>query len=192
MANNSHRPRTRKRTTQYTILTFGVIQHYFPNYEVGENYVIWINKFKKYSGFKMRLSSDRIFVYDRNGGYEILFETTKIIHGQRKWFLCPTCNRRATKLYLDGVFSCRLCVKPAYQCQNSSRLNYLGTKVVRLRRALWGKTISDDLLSNLGAWSRVWEKPPRMHWKTFERKRNEIIELERIRILIIAKSGGWL
>ena len=88
--------------------------------------------------------------------------------GQRPWFICPGCGKRVGKLYAPGkYFLCRYCYDLAYQSQRESR----GDRLLRRARKLRGKL-------GLKPWEPIVEKPPRMHWKTFLRLREEILWLE--------------
>jgi len=62
---------------------------------------------------------------------------TKLKNGSRQWWLCPECRRRCGVLYFDNGFACRHCIKPAYECQNGSRSDYLARKIRELRSKAW-------------------------------------------------------
>ena len=88
--------------------------------------------------------------------------------GRRPWFLCPGCGRRVGKLYVSGkYFLCRHCYSLAYQSQRESRGDRLLRRAWKIRAKL-----------GLGPWEPIVEKPPRMHWKTFLRLREEVQRLE--------------
>lgn len=88
--------------------------------------------------------------------------------GERLWFLCPGCGRRAAILYAGvtgGAFSCRTCRTLAYPTQNMGSAERSLQKVVRLRKRLgWG---GDPLMGPHG------RRPRGMHRSTFERLRDE-------------------
>jgi len=49
--------------------------------------------------------------------------------GERFWFVCPCCGRRAGKLFLgnrDGRFLCRTCQNLSYESRNESRMGRPG------------------------------------------------------------------
>lgn len=93
--------------------------------------------------------------------------------GQRVWCRCPGCGRRKAVLYmLRGRFYCVACNRLAYATTREDDLMRLG------RRGY-------ALLERLGAertWVLQWwwppDKPPRMHWRTYDRL---IREWHRIR-----------
>lgn len=85
-------------------------------------------------------------------GFQQLIPTawTKLKNGSRQWWLCPKCCYRCGVLYFDNGFACRHCTKPAYECQNGSRGDYLARKIVELRCRTWGSDIdNDDLLESI-------------------------------------------
>ena len=81
--------------------------------------------------------------------------------GQRVWFSCPGCDRRAAKLYhQDSSFCCRKCCNLPYACQSE----YPAYRALRKARKLREKLgASSCLLEPVG------EKPKGMHWQTFHR-----------------------
>lgn len=96
--------------------------------------------------------------------------------GQRPWFHCPRteggrrCGRRVAVLYAAGFsFLCRNCCRLAYQSQQQDRLSRLESKIQRIRRRLGGST---DLKEPFPS------KPKRMHWRTYERLRQQGEETE--------------
>jgi hypothetical protein len=87
--------------------------------------------------------------------------------GERPWFVCPNtyCGRRVGKLYLRSrYFVCRHCTGAAYASQNETREDRLMRKAWKIRRRLGAST---DLTST------IWRKPKGMHWRTFERLRDD-------------------
>jgi len=87
--------------------------------------------------------------------------------GRRPWFLCPAqgCGRRVGKLYSAGkYFLCRHCYDLAYRSQNISE----GDRLLRKAQA-----IRERLGASLCVWDPIFSKPKGMHWKTFERLRDE-------------------
>ena len=55
--------------------------------------------------------------------YEIKLATTPCNYGGfRYWFLCPKCNRRVVKLYLNKYYYCRHCHNLTYRsCQQHDK-----------------------------------------------------------------------
>jgi hypothetical protein len=87
--------------------------------------------------------------------------------GRRPWFICSVyshgqyCGRRVAVLYgLGDYFACRHCYRLAYESQQES---------MRER----GFIKAQKILIRLGAKPDLFEpfpqKPPRMHWRTYER-----------------------
>jgi hypothetical protein len=85
--------------------------------------------------------------------------------GQRPWFVCSSdgqhCGRRVAVLYGAGsYFACRHCYELAYESQQAP---------IPMR----GLLKAHKILIRLGAKPDVFKpfpaKPPRMHWRTYER-----------------------
>ncbi len=76
--------------------------------------------------------------------------------GERKWFLCPNCQRRCGVLVQASVdFVCRLCANLPYACQNETRYDRLARKHRKLRARIFDE-------------SQQWvAKRKGMHWRTF-------------------------
>ena len=82
--------------------------------------------------------------------------------GDRTWFVCPCCARRAAILYLGNTqrFACRQCRKLAYRSQRETEC----------KRALRNVNKIRDKLGWLPGYIRGHgEKPKGMHWKTYSR-----------------------
>lgn len=79
--------------------------------------------------------------------------------GQRHWFLCPDCGRRAAVFYLvANRWTCRVCGQVLYSCHQEGHAARLARRLRRIRSKLAG---SSDLLEPLRP------KPKGMHWKTY-------------------------
>ena len=92
--------------------------------------------------------------------------------GSRPWFRCPGCGRRRAVLHsLGGRFRCRACHDLAYESTREDAGDRARRRADKLRRRL-GDTDG-------GRWRQVPPKPPRMHWATYQRLVNEILETER-------------
>ncbi len=92
--------------------------------------------------------------------------------GSRPWFRCPGCKRRRAVLYsVGGRFRCRGCHDLAYESTREDVGERARRRADKLRRKL----------GNTGGpgWRGVPPKPPRMHWATYQRLVNEILEAER-------------
>jgi hypothetical protein len=83
--------------------------------------------------------------------------------GSRPWFLCPACWRRCAVVYFGrGRYACRHCNHVAYYSQSED-----------LMGRAWRKQHKLEAKLNDG-----WHRPKGMHWKTYERLRDGIIECE--------------
>jgi hypothetical protein len=156
----------------------------------------------------MRMTGPRLFglkvsVHDfclgvepaRFDGREMTFEPSIVVWlertpcnygGQRTWFGCSGCERRATKLYIvrrfgePTRFRCRHCLDLVYASQQLSRKNRCSDRASTLRIALGG---SQSLADPLPA------KPKGMHWRTYLRKCQRI---ERNESVVFGALGAWL
>ena len=96
--------------------------------------------------------------------------------GRRPWFVCSGdgqyCGRRVAVLYGAGnYFACRHCYGLSYETQQQSARWRGFAKAQKIRMRLDG---SVNLLEPFP------EKPPRMHWRTYERLRR-VYEIARDR-----------
>lgn len=97
--------------------------------------------------------------------------------GERPWFLCPgvRCGRRVAVLYGPGkYFLCRHCYGLSYESQRESTLYRALHKAQEIRERLGG---SANMTLPFP------EKPKGMHWRTYERLRNEHDEAEMEQLL---------
>lgn len=94
--------------------------------------------------------------------YPVLLSWTPCQYGgERPWFLCPSCRRRAAILYGGAVFACRHCYGLAYQSQRERDYDRLAGRADKIRRRLgWPVGILNPT---------PWTKPKGMHWRTFWR-----------------------
>lgn len=88
--------------------------------------------------------------------------------GRRYWFLCPDCGRRCAILY---PVRCRLCAKARYATEHKSQSSRKIAKAHKIRERL-GQTEGGLLAPFPG-------KPKGMHWRTYERIRQDAMALER-------------
>lgn len=87
---------------------------------------------------------------------------------RRAWLLCPKCFKNRSKLYASGPnrpFNCRECCGLVYQSQRHDRMARLFTRARNIHRKLYG---NGDLTTGVPI------KPYNMHWKTYERKCQEM------------------
>ena len=123
--------------------------------------------------------------YNANGEplrYTVRVEWTRCHYGgNRPWFCCPAkgCGRRCAVLYGGRVFACRSCHQLAYSSQSENRSSRLMRKADKIRARL-GAEPRDD----------VKVKPPRMHWRTFERLAAEAARADCESLLSIGGSIG--
>ena len=86
--------------------------------------------------------------------------------GQRPWFRCPGCQRRVAVLCgYDRLFLCRHCYWLPYTSQYETRLDRLYRKLRKLQ----------DRVGEQYA-----RKPKGMHWRTWERLRDQALDAEMI------------
>ena len=88
--------------------------------------------------------------------------------GQRPWFRWPRCQRRVAVLCsYDRLFLCRHCYRLPYasQCETALDRGYRKTRKIRTRLG-----ISYNMME------RIWRKPKDMHWRTFQRLRDQEAE----------------
>ena len=87
--------------------------------------------------------------------------------GRRTWFCCPepSCRRRVAVLYGHrGIFVCRRCYQLAYKSQRRQRRDRALHRAQAIRTKLGA---SGDVTQPFP------EKPGRMHWRTYERLRQQ-------------------
>ncbi|WP_288076954.1 hypothetical protein [Pseudomonas sp.] len=92
--------------------------------------------------------------------------------GSRPWFLCPCCGRRVAKLYISTLFACRGCLRLNYRSQQASKRDRPIDRSFDLRRALG---CDEGFLIRPAELIR---KPKGMHWRTFERKVEQLKEVD--------------
>lgn len=84
--------------------------------------------------------------------------------GRRPWFLCPLCIRRVALLYLRGErWACRICCDLAYRSELGSKGCRGPMKARKIRVRLGGNRSGIEFP----------DKPPYMHWRTYERWREK-------------------
>jgi hypothetical protein len=107
----------------------------------------------------------------RNINTRVEFDRTHCHYGgERKWFLCPQCCRRALILCLVGDhFLCRLCAKSPYGSQRETVMDRKARKARKIRKQLG---VEMDLERPIFDFDR----PKGMHQRTFKR----LVENENI------------
>jgi len=95
--------------------------------------------------------------------------------GQRPWFRCPGCGRRVAVLCGRGKhFRCRHCARLPYASQGETRLARLQRKAQKLEARVAGSVT----------------KPKGMHWRTWERLYEQLIEVEHAQDAVI--TARWM
>ena len=81
--------------------------------------------------------------------------------GQRYWFTCPRCRKRAAVIYAPGrYFACRQCGGLGYATQKEGVGDRASTKAEKLRKRMGWEA---------GIFNGDGGKPKGMHWKTYQR-----------------------
>ena len=90
--------------------------------------------------------------------------------GQRPWFICRGCGRRAAVLYTTGgLFGCRRCHGLAYATQQETPLYRNLTAAQKIRARLGGDVCTFEEFPT---------KPRHMHWSTYDRLRTRAEKAE--------------
>jgi hypothetical protein len=94
------------------------------------------------------------------------------------YITCPYCQKQRQSLYaVKYAYGCRKCIGLHYASQSERPQDRLMRRIRNLRKELWGYDWPD--VNNMFEPVVYWPKPKSMRWKTFEQKRNKIIELEK-------------
>ena len=108
----------------------------------------------------------------RCGGRSLSVSLTRTpchLGGERAWFRCPSCGRRAAILYLGANLVCRQCLGLYYECQRSRGRWSALTKLQRLRVRLGGSANLTEPFP---------ERPKYMRRRTYDRLRQQADALE--------------
>jgi|TARA_R110000772_G_C13305092_1_gene439258 hypothetical protein len=93
------------------------------------------------------------------------------------YITCPYCHKQRQHLYvIKTAYACRECLNLHYASQSERANERLMRRIRKLRKELWGYDWPE--INNMFQQVAYWPKPKFMRWKTFEEKRNKIIELE--------------
>ena len=94
------------------------------------------------------------------------------------YITCPYCQKQRQSLYaIKYAYGCRQCIGLHYASQSERPQERLMRRIRKLRKELWGYDWPD--VNNMFEQVIYWPKPKWMRWKTFEQRRNKIIELEK-------------
>src|SRR6266851_498436 len=117
--------------------------------------------------------------------------TNCALGGKRPWFICTSrregryCGRRVAKLYLrdNSFFACRHCCRLVYASQQESPRFRSISIARRIRIKLGGSASLADPFP---------QKPPRMHWRTYQRLRARALAAEtQAGLWLIARLKQW-
>lgn len=103
--------------------------------------------------------------------------------GERRWFICPSCNRRCAVLYDGNGFRCRVCLDLSYRSQSEDPRFRCLSKARKLRQRLGG-TASVPL--------RLADKPRGMHWRTYNRLYEKAVAQEQATLRAFAGAADRL
>jgi len=100
-----------------------------------------------------------------NGGVDVTtvyLEATRMYFGGRRlWFRCPRCDGRCRVLYGTWRIACRRCHRLRYLSQRETKEDRATRAMLKIVRRL--KPNDPDPCNDLP------EKPPGMHWRTYDR-----------------------
>ena len=151
MANFHNHPRIRCRNYEYPRLIPSDIKRYLSLPNGSRHSLSWSKNGQLVLKLHAITTSYGLYLKSCKGFQQLILTTwTKLKNGSRQWWLCPECHNRCSLLYFDNGFACRHCIKPAYECQNGSRGDYLARKIRELRFKAWGNDIdNDDVLESI-------------------------------------------
>ena len=152
---------------------------------------------EKTADIRVSVLKDRLrlsYRYRRNGSewqhiddYITLVTTPCHFGRERIWFSCPSCSRRAAKLYsATAFFRCRRCCGLPYSSQQETVLDRANRKALKLRKLLG---------DNGGIGDLIWNKPKGMHRHSFERLKAKVRQQDEIAdfafVCRASKMIGW-
>ena len=89
--------------------------------------------------------------------------------GLRPFFTCPVCGQRCCLLYLAERCACRKCLRLSYPVQFETKLDQGFRRAWKARK----KLVQPDGHSACGDFIFDSQRPKGMHWRTFNRLRDE-------------------
>lgn len=144
--------------------------------------VQWSRRGERFAWINVEAGFDQITLRyktrDRGGDWQSRNQSVAVewtpcnLGGNRGWFRCPVCGRRAAILYGATVFACRRCLRLAYESQRETPHDRALRKAQGIHEKLGGSGITHEPIF----------KPKGMHWRTFSR------QVERMRQ---AESRSW-
>lgn len=112
-----------------------------------------------------------------------LVSTATRFGGERKWFQCPTCEKRCRIIYGGSYFRCRNCYGLKYETQYEPGFARAATAALKIRDRLGDKGGIDEPFP---------DKPKGMHRKTYERlQRQDEALLRQWGTGMMAKLGRY-
>lgn len=120
----------------------------------------------------------RVALFDIQGHqHQIALRLDNRSASNKLYISCPYCQKARQQLFIvPNAYACRCCLNLHYPSQSERPKERLMRRIRKLRKELWGYDWPE--VNNLFYPIFKWPKPPNMRWKTFERKRDEIRELE--------------
>jgi hypothetical protein len=151
----------------------------------------WLTNGRPVAGLSIRVELQALVVsyLKRSSGeiveQRIIMQSTPCrFGGQRHWFACPRCGRRAAVLYVPGrYYECRCCAGVAYPTQKERAGDRASTQANKIRKRLGWPV---GILNNQG------DKPKGMHWRTFSKLKREHDALVQISFHEIGRKLGFL
>ena len=121
----------------------------------------------------------RVMVFTiNNTPHQIALKLDNSSVSNKLYISCPYCQEQRQHLYaIKSAYACRQCIGLHYASQSERPQQRLMRRIRKLRKELWGYDWPD--VNNMFEQVCYWPKPKWMRWKTFEQKRNKIIELEK-------------
>jgi len=108
---------------------------------------------------------DSLFVKYYRGYYSISVEKKPCNFGGYYYFFhCPKCDKRMRKLY---------CIEGQYMCRKCGNLCYYTQRLEPQRRACHMQNKVEEFVKNRAGNIKEGIKPPRMHYKTFEKLKDK-------------------
>jgi hypothetical protein len=180
MTNYFYHTRTRARTYEYSKLTEKELKSFTQSPVNTTLNLSWHHDKDTKLNRKAKITEKGLYIWiSKNEGYHIHFDETELTYGKRKWYRCPRCYQRCAILYHAGIFACRHCVKPAYESQNGSKMDYLADRIIKDRKKLFGD--ESPFVNDLTETCQWWPKPKGVHWQRFKRERDKILAMENKR-----------
>ena len=147
---------------------------------LGTHSITWSRSGKETGRIQIALSEqsmELIYKTRKDGGYwqdireNVWFDCVpQHFGGHRTWFLCPGCDQRTRALHAGLYFRCRRCYGAVYPSQYQNAAERACTRAHTIRKNLGGSVSLCDSFPL---------KPKGMHWRTYDRLKQEHDELEQ-------------